>query len=207
MALRMSKAILTSLILGLFTVMLAVPAYAEDGYALLVQQSPPDGGSVNLGSGVHKVGIGENVALSATPKPGYRFLYWLGDVSAADTMETSIEVDSPKMVVAVFARDDFEDVLSGGAGAGERLSGGGGGGGRRGGFNPILPSASVSPASGPAEIDYPDYIYEYDPTNNYDIPVPGDGDDIPVPGGEEVPEPTTILLLGLGSAAFLRRKK
>ncbi|MHC5161101.1 MAG: PEP-CTERM sorting domain-containing protein [Planctomycetota bacterium] len=36
--------------------------------------------------------------------------------------------------------------------------------------------------------------------------MPGDNDDIPVPGDNEVPEPATILLLGIGSSVLLKRR-
>ena len=47
---------------------------SDDGYALLVQSSPPDAGVVTPGLGVHKTAIGQTVALSAVPKQGYQFL-------------------------------------------------------------------------------------------------------------------------------------
>ena len=177
----------------------------EDGYALLIQSSPPDGGSVTPGMGIHKIQIGQTVALSATPKPGYRFLYWLGDVSSTSGIDTTIAVDSPKLVVAVFTREDFDENLPGaGITDGQYFPGG------RGGVNPLGSPASVSPASGsfgrPRGLNFPD-IPDEPNDNTDDIPVPGENDDIPVPGDNEVPEPATVVLLGLGSAFLLRRRK
>lgn len=195
-ATRMNKTILTSLFFALAVVILAVPAWADDsGYALLVQQSPAGGGSVNLGAGVHKMEIGQTVTLSATPKSGYRFLYWLGDVSAADTADTQIQIDSPKMVVAVFARDEFDEDIQG---VGLTDGAGGGGGGQRGAIDPVRSPASVS---GGSNYEPADVIYNFTP------PEDDNKNDFPVPGGEEVPEPATLLLLGLGSAVFLKRKR
>ncbi|MHC4987049.1 MAG: InlB B-repeat-containing protein [Planctomycetota bacterium] len=177
---------------------------SDDGYALLLQASPPDAGSVNPGMGIHKIQIGQTVALSAIPNPGYRFLYWLGDVSSTSGVDTSISVDSPKLVVAVFAREDFEDELPG-AGiidgqyspAGARFQ------------NPIRSPGAVSPVPGffnPNRFRFPS-TPEVPDDNIDDIPVPGDNDDIPVPGDNEVPEPATVVLLGLGAGAVLRRRK
>lgn len=204
---RMNKKVMINLVLITACAMLCIPAFAaEDGYALLVQQSPPDGGSINLGSGVHKMDIGQTVTLSATPKSGYRFLYWLGDVSAADAAETSIQIDSPKMVVAVFARDEFDEELrgaGGGAATEVRSSGGGfGGGGGQHRYNPLQSPASVSGT------------YDYGSGGGYTPYIPSQNEEdpnvtdyIPVPEGQETPEPATLALLGIGSVVLLRRRK
>lgn len=176
------------------------------GYAVIVQQSPANGGSVTPGAGVHKVGVGQTVTLSATPNPGFRFAYWLGDVSSVSAAETVVNVDSPKMIIAVFERDDFEEPLAAAAAA----SGTGGGGGLRGSPFPVTSSDGMTSGTGaplgsfrfPSQPKTPDFFDD-------DFPVPGDtDDDIVVPGdGEQVPEPTTLLLLGLGAAALLRKRK
>lgn len=170
----------------------AMPLWAagtDEGYALLIQQSPPDGGSVTPGSGVHRTPIGDTVSLSAVPKPGYRFMYWLGDVKNASSVDTTIAIDSPKMVVAVFAREHHDEDLPG-LGIVDGVASQGGGG--RYAPSPMMAAGSVSPASGPADYDYPNYIP--DDQGNDDVPIP------------EVPEPTTILLFGLGAVLSLRRK-
>lgn len=193
----------------------------ENDYALLIQSSPPDGGSITPGAGIHQIQIGQTVALSAKPKKGYRFMYWLGDVSKTSGVDTTVSIDSPKLVVAVFSREDFEGELPS-TGIIDGQFSPGGGGGRF--INPVQNPGSASPASGPADIDYvfgdtaydfPDYpvfpdnpIDDNDDTNNDDdIPVPEGDDDIPVPGDEEIPEPATIFLLSVGGIAALRRKK
>lgn len=213
---QMKNTVTGNLIVGLVLAGLVMTAHAADpmdAYALLVQQSPADGGSVTPGSGVHKFEIGQTVSLSAIPRQGYRFLYWLGDVSASGSTDTTIQLDSPKMVVAVFSREAYEEELPGvslikGAAAG------GGGGGRM--LNPMQSPASVSPGSyyDPPNIYYPPFN-PFDPIDppvddfDDDISVPGgNSDDIPVPGADDtnVPEPATVVMLGLGSLALLKRR-
>ena len=185
-------------------VVLSVSATAvasDDGYALLIQTSPPDAGAVTPGSGVHKVAVGQTVALSAVPKQGYQFLYWLGDVSSTSGPDTTVSVDSPKLVVAVFAKADFDEELPGaGIADGQHTPGGGRG------YNPIQSPGSVSPGFG--DFDGPSRRSIPDPPDNPDgdIPVPGDND-IPVSGVNEVPEPATVLLLGLGASILLKRTR
>lgn len=186
------------IVLSVLAVLVVGVVFAEEGdplgYALLIQQSPPDAGLVTPGAGVHKVGIGQSVALSATPKPGYRFLYWLGDVSSVSASDTSVSLDSPKMVVAVFGREAFDEDLPQ---AGLIKGGQGGTSGLVGSANPLTGAASVSPATSPGGdqiINYPDFEDD-------------DDDEILVPGGNEVPEPATVILLGLGMTALLRKKR
>ena len=191
---------LLALVLALSVTMTALAS--DDGYALLVQASPPDAGSVTPGLGIHKTVIGQTVALSAVPKQGYQFLYWLGDVSSTSGTDTTVSVDSPKLVVAVFASEDFEEELPGaGIVDGQNSPGGG-----RRGFNPIQSPGSINPG---IDFDFPSpRRFNPEPPlgpDDDDIPVPGDNDDIPVPGNNEVPEPATILLLGLGSSVLLKR--
>ena len=143
------------------------------------------------------------------PKQGYQFLYWLGDVSSTSGPDTTISVDSPKLVVAVFAREDFDEELPGAGVVDGQFAPGGG----RRGFNPIQSPGSINPG-----IDFDDrrprrFTPEPPPVDPDEIPVPGDNneidniDDIPVPGDNEVPEPATVLLLGLGSSVLLKRTR
>lgn len=194
----------------------AAATASDDGYALLIQSSPPGAGAVTPGMGVHKVSIGQTVPLSAQPKQGYRFLYWLGDVSSTSGSDTTVSIDSPKLVVAVFTREDFNEELPG-PGITDGLYAPGGGRG----YNPIQSPGPVSPGvpfddSRRGSIPQPPNGIDDIPVpgDGDDIPVPGDGDDIPVPGDDdipvtgdnEVPEPATVLLLGLGSSMLLKRR-
>lgn len=175
--------------LALILLLTTCVAVAQDdtGYALLLQSSPQEAGSITPGNGVHKVQVGQTVELSAVPRAGYRFLYWLGDVGAVGTVRTTVQLDSPKMVVAVFERERFDDlkdanIIAGSAEGGMISSGSSvsGGGSISGGSYPI-----INPTPGPTP------------------PVQPEDDDFPVPG--DIPEPATIALLSLG--AFLLKKK
>lgn len=159
------------------------PAYCQTGLAvLLLQQTPLQGGTTNYNLGIHHFVPNTAVTLVAVPKPGYRFLYWLGDVSDPTAKSTVVFLDAAKIVVAVF--DRVEHQLSfgrGGAQGGSAPIGGlistaadyarggyaGGGGGSSGGSS------------------------EEQPPDEYFPPV--------------IPEPATILLLGLGCLALLRK--
>jgi hypothetical protein len=163
--------------------------------ALMLQQSPVDGGSIEPGIGVHKVDRDTNITLRAVPQPGYQFVCWLGDVAEATASTTSSCIDSPKIIIAVFERVQYDSMAGAEAlfnrpGGGLRPSagdivaqGGGGGGGKR--------PHKYYPPSWPEQED------------EDDLEVPGEGDQLPVP---EVPEPATVILLGLGTVFILRKK-
>ena len=200
---RMCKNSVCNLLALTIMLSVSVTAAASDaGYALLIQSSPPDAGAVTPGMGVHKVAIGQSVSLSAVPKQGYQFLYWLGDVSSTTGPDTTVSVDSPKLVVAVFAKADFDEELPGVAIVDGQYAPGGGRG-----YNPIQSPGSVSPGRFFDDSSRRRFIPEPPDNPDDDIPVPGDNDDIPVPGDNEVPEPATLLLLGLGSTILLKRTR
>lgn len=190
---------------------LSVHASAEGNYALVIQSSPPEAGEISPGLGVHEIQIGQTVGLVATPKPGYRFAYWLGDVSSSVVSETAVSIDYPKLVVAVFVRDEFDDGFPGGAAAG--IVEGQTTQSSRSFTNTaaITSTRSVSPG-----LDYNFPSYSYNPqtetdSGSDDIPVPDSGDDIPVPDeideNTEVPEPATLVLLGMGGFLLRRRRQ
>lgn len=173
-----------SVLVFLLTACIAV-AQDDTGYALLLQSSPQEAGSITPGNGVHKVQVGQTVELSAVPRQGYRFLYWLGDVGAVGTIRTTVQLDSPKMVIAVFERERFDDLKDANIIAGSAE------GGMIGSGNSISSGGSISGGSYPI----------INPTPGPTPPL--DDDDFPVP--DDIPEPTTMLLLGLG--VFLIKKK
>ncbi len=157
--------------------------FAQDGpdsCVLLIQQSPVDAGTVSPGLGVYRAEINQTVTLTATPKPGYRFLYWLGDVTDTQANQTTVVVDSPKIVIAIFERSEFEQLPMM-----EMTSGGGRGGGDfliakpiRGGQSGVSP-AGLTPKKPPVR---------------------------PKKEEEPIPEPATLVLLGLGWCVLFRRK-
>jgi hypothetical protein len=175
---------------------LAVPAYCEqDGTALMLEITPSQGGYLNIAPGVHAYDRFAEVTLIATPKPGYQFVYWLGNVTDATTGTTTVFLDSPKIVIAVFERSKFEmvglegDYMVGGEGGGGGLVRGGGG-----------PDTSLEQASGGRRP-----LIHHPPKPNEDVPVPEDNgeSDPPVP----VPEPATVALFCAGFLMLSNRRK
>lgn len=168
-------------------------SYYDMGYSLLIEQSPIDAGKVAPQLGVYKAGLDEVVTLTAIAKPGYQFVYWLGDVTDPTTNETTILVDSPKIVVAVFERSKFdlplEAVIVSGLGRGglrrtpdfrPRRGGGDRGRGRR---PPIEPPEPPEPLG-------------------REFPVPAEPFPAPENDNAEIPEPATAALLGLGAVSL-----
>jgi len=106
------KIVIVVLVLGCIA-----PLMAQDGkLALLVQKSPEYGGSVTPLAGVRMAGERQLVEINAVPKQGYVFVYWLGDVTKPTNRNTTVLVDSPKIVVAVFERAELVTVPSSGGG-------------------------------------------------------------------------------------------
>jgi len=187
-------------------------AYCQEGgdYCLMIQQSPVDAGFGSPGVGIHRMPIGEHVTLTAIPKPGYRFVYWMGNVSDPSASKAIVVMDAPKIVIAVFERAEHELLIGGGDGGGGGFVGGQGGGSglvgvgadySRGG------SVSTGGSRGPSKRRFilPDYVI-VDESDNF--PVPGEGDSIPVPGEDNpVPEPATVVILGAGGLMLLGRKR
>jgi len=184
------------LLLMVITACPAAPAYCQ--ITLMVQQSPSNGGIVTPAVGVHDFAPNTEVKLTAVPKPGYQFVYWLGDVSDATSTRTVTYLNTPKIIIAVFVRNEYEFLLGsdairsmpiGGLYASARDYGNQGGGGEI-----VRRSPSISLPNPP-------------PENNPNVPVPEDNHDVPVP--EPVPEPATGVLLILGGllTSVIRRKK
>jgi len=161
----------------------------EDGTALMLEVSPVDGGTLNLSPGVHTYDRDAEVTLIATPKPGYQFVYWLGNVTDATATNTMVYLDSPKIVIAVFERSKFEFVE---LEEGPQGSAGGGG---------LIPSGRDYAAGLESAIGGkrpPHWHPPKPPEPNEDVPVPEEEPDFPVP----VPEPATIVFIFTGMLAL-----
>jgi hypothetical protein len=190
-----NKIAAAALLLGIILTM-PVLAADESGYALLLQSSPADGGKVMPGNGVYKMQIGQEVPLVAVPEKGYRFLYWIGDVGQTDVTRATVRMDSPKLIVAVFERDKFEDMEptlleASGAATGRAI-------------------ASPYPLTGTGSLWGSNRIIKPTPNptptpKSDDFPVPGNP--FPVPDEKPVPEPMTLLLLGMGSVVLMRVRR
>jgi hypothetical protein len=156
--------------------------------AVLLEKAPVEGGTLRPQAGVHDFSPGTEVTLAAVPKQGYRFAYWIGEVVDSASSTTTAYIDGPRIIVAVFVRNEyaFEDVrdiipgapLGGLVGSAGDIGGGGGGGGIGGRRQ---------------DIDFPP------------LPEPPEPEEVefPVP---EIPEPSVLLLLAAGAAAVFRRR-
>lgn len=172
-------------------------AYSDTGEApLLLQMSPAQGGKTNLGVGVHHFAMNSEITLVATPKPGYRFVRWLGDVSDPIANNTAASIDEAKIIIAVFAPLD-QDLLTG-SGGGQNASHSGlhsaEGDYARGGMSGGTGSRSTSSQGNTS--------YGFTPWTPPNQPFP-----VPEQEPEPIPEPATIALLGLGSMFLLRRRR
>jgi len=163
---------------------LFAPAYCQTSdVALLLQQTPAKGGVMTPIAGVYHFKLNSEVTLTAVPKPGYQFVYWLGDVSDPAATNTIVYLDKTKIIIAVFEQSEY------GALAAEEGMPGGGGGGGSGLVTTVANYGQTGGMSGGAggvkpKIRQPVYSK----------------------GTEVIPEPATGVLLVLGSLfAFTRR--
>jgi hypothetical protein len=87
---------------------LGVACFARSDYAVLIQESPVGAGQIKPGVGIHTYGENEIVTLTTVPNQGWHFGYWMGDVSDPTVNRTMMSVDGPKIIIAVFTRDEYE---------------------------------------------------------------------------------------------------
>lgn len=145
---------------------------------LILQQSPPRSGTVIPSPGLYQFALNSEVALTAIPNLGYRFVCWLGDV-ADPTSDTTVTVlDKPKIIIAVFEQNEY-DIFS----------------------VPASAPAGMGDGGSAAIVHRPPLLYN--PFKEY-IPAPPLKP--PVPPEPPIPEPATGLLLALGGLALLRRR-
>jgi hypothetical protein len=205
----------SQIIFGLRAVVLAIVlisgglgtvAYCQSGgVSLVIKQFPAQGGTVTPGLGVHHFNSNEEIALTAKPKPGFKFVCWLGDVSDSKASSTVTQATKPKVIIAIFESTAYEGLFpktySAGGGGGKAQFGGGGG--------IIGVGNNVSLATGGGGKIVPKAIAP----DSAIPPWPGDPElpvvIVPVTDDPVVPEPATGILLALGSLLvfFKRRAK
>jgi hypothetical protein len=160
----------------------------DDGTALMMQLSPADGGKVNIEPGVHMYDKNSEVTLKAAPNPGYQFVYWVGNVAEPTSSSTSVLLDGPKIIIAVFEKSKF-NILAGAE----------------------SPQISVSNGSlyrSPVEQGF-DAVGEI-VQHSQGIHTPGIPHKVPVPNGNDqpapTPEPSSVLLLLAGGMFALSKR-
>ncbi len=163
---------------------LAGSAYCQDpSTVLLLQQSPTEGGTITPQAGTHYYNLHSMVVLTAAAKPGYQFVCWLGDVKDPISNSTIVELDTPKIVVAIFELIEFEFMAS----EGGSLS---------------MPIGGMFPSAG---YFYPSGGFGNMPgvrrPRRYVQPPRPDFNDFPVP----LPEPASVLLLMFGGVLAIGR--
>lgn len=175
----------------LLSVSFSLPAHARlsgDGQSvLLVQKTPSQGGTVTPSvDGAHVFKKNETVMLTAVHKPGYHFLYWLGDVSDPTANNTTINLDTPKFVIAVFARDEYEFQEEKDAAMAIPLMSGSG---------RMVPKRRTSYGTPSA------------PSGKQENDDSGPEPEFIEIEEEPIPEPGTIMLFGTGASILLMRRK
>ena len=205
------------------------PAHCQTaGVALLVQKTPDQGGSISPDVGVYEFAADSEVTLTAVPRLGYQFVYWLGDVLDPTSTSTVAYLDKSKIVIAVFEQVSYDQVLGGGGSfsrAGKTRSasrppsagnvfsvatGGGGGGqgatprGSTEGDNSIPPyyEPPLPPIPQPPILEPPILMSHVPQPYIQGLHSP----QAPVPQ-PTVPEPATSLLLGLGGLFALAGRR
>jgi len=154
--------------------------------ALLLQQSPVQGGIITPDTGVYYFAPNTKLILTAVPKPGYQFLCWLGDVSDSTSNHTTVHLNAPKIIIAVFERVEYEHLFMA---EGMLVGGSSGGGGNATGrvFTRRAAGQVLEGGGAGAEVaEVPEKTRK--------------------PEQEPIPEPATILLLGLGSVILCKQR-
>lgn len=81
------------------------------GYTLSMNKTPSEGGTIIPRVGFHDYQSWTEVDISATPRAGYKFTGWTGDVQNPLSPNTIVVMDGNKEVIANFA-DEFEYTLT-----------------------------------------------------------------------------------------------
>lgn len=172
------------------------PAYCQvPGVMLLLQQSPAQGGTIIPNAGVYDYAPNAQVTITAVAKPGYHFVYWLGDVTDPTSSTTVALLDKPKIIIAVFQQNEYDVLATGASGGGMHTSSAGG-----------STSFSQSTSGGGSTPTPPDNPKETEPEPPPVPPGPPEPPIPPEPPTPPVPEPATVVLLSLGGLALLKRR-
>jgi hypothetical protein len=151
----------------------------------MIQSTPAQGGIVSPEPGVHSQQFGSEMVLTATPRSGYSFVYWIGDVKNPTTSRTTASMNSPKIIIAVFERNSYENLQPS-----EIITKNPGGG--------LIPSPRQRTTTSSRAVVVPDEPDQPTYDNDNEIPVPEEP--------EPIPEPATGLILAAGSWIAIRRK-
>lgn len=166
-----------------FLTIIASSAYSQNNYAILMQETPPGAGKITPGMGVHDFDEGSKVTLTTVANNGYHFVFWLGDVSDPTVNRTTLSVDGPKIIIAVFERDSHEFTASI-----NRVSNG---------PSALIPRYDSTGGSG--------FSGGGGATPSPPPIIPDPPPDPPTP--EPVPEPATVAIMATGGYFSLRRRK
>ena len=130
----------SALAVVLLIALIPAASYAET-LALILRQAPSSGGKMDPEPGLYYFERGTEVSLTASPKRGYKFIRWFGEVADATAVTTTTYLNRAKVVVAVFQSvqhrvelTDMDRATNGAGSPGGRITGrsvyvGGGGGG------------------------------------------------------------------------------
>ena len=183
------------------------PAQGEGAdVALLLQQTPLDGGKVTPSLGVHFFALNSEIILTAVPNPGYKFIYWLGDVGDPTANRTITYLNKPKIIIAIFEPVEDGSLFMGRASGGGRVTSGGlvAAAIDYAGWGQTSLAGSRSRPSESQATDFYQQVVEPLPPAPPDYPI---GPEPVTPSEPPIPEPATGILLLLGSLFVIARKR